>query len=146
MIKYAVFAMLTTFCFSIIFNIRGKNLFFAAFGGGMGWLFFLICQNHFDLSLTISMLFASIFIGIYSEIMARVNKAPVTIFAIPAILPLVPGNGMYYTMYETVQGNAYNALTLGTQTLASAGAIATGIVLVSSMAKLIKTKNASSKC
>jgi len=88
---------------------------------------------------------ASIIIGIYSEIMARILKSPVTTFAVCAMIPLVPGNGMYYTMYESVNGNAAKALSTGVQTMASAGAIAVGVLLVSSVTKIINSKKATNK-
>jgi len=136
----SIYALLATFCFGILFNIRGKNLIFAALGGGFGWFFLLIFQDKLNFSITFSLITTSVLIGIYAEIMARILKTPVTVFAICAILPLVPGNGMYYTMYESVQGNASKSLSLGIQTLASAGAIATGIVLASSTSKFINVK------
>ena len=140
MIVNSIYALLATLSFGILFNIRGKNLIFACFGGGIGWLFLLIFQQKFKLSSTFSLFIASIIIGIYSEIMARITKSPVTTFAVCAIIPLVPGNGMYYTMYESVNSNAAKALGTGIQTLASAGAIAAGIVLVSSGAKILSAK------
>ena len=140
MIIDSIYALLATLSFGILFNIRGKNLFFAALGGGIGWFFLLLFQQKLQLSSTFSLFLASIIIGIYSEIMARILKSPVTTFAICAIIPMVPGNGMYYTMYESVNGNAAKSIAVGIQTFASAGAIAAGIVLVSSWTKLINIK------
>lgn len=137
MIVNSLYALLASFSFGIIFNIRGKNICFASLGGGLGWFFLLLGQHNLGLSTTFSLFIASIMIGLYSEVMARILKSPVTVFAICAIIPLVPGNGMYYTMYESVNGNAAKALSVGIQTLASAGAIAAGILLVSSATKLI---------
>lgn len=145
MILNSLYALLATLSFGIIFNIRGKNLISASFGGGIGWLFLLIFQQKLKVSPTFSLFAASIIIGIYSEIMARILKSPVTTFAICAIIPMVPGNGMYYTMYASVNGNAAKALSTGVQTLASAGAIAAGIVLVSSGTKILNAKKATNK-
>lgn len=79
---------------------------------------------------------AAIFIALFSEISARVLKAPVLVFLVCGIIPLVPGGGMFYTMLETLKGNIDKALSLGCNTLMLAGSIATGIVLVSSFTKL----------
>ncbi|MNO98746.1 hypothetical protein D3C76_905000 [compost metagenome] len=65
-------------------------------------------------------------------------KTPVTTFVICALIPLVPGGGMYYTMYEVVQGNIDKALSLGLETLASAGALALGIIFVSTLTRLMR--------
>jgi uncharacterized membrane protein YjjB (DUF3815 family) len=56
--------------------------------------------------------------------MARIIKAPVTIFLICSIIPLVPGSGMYYTMLECVKGSINNALNQGFETLSNAMSIA----------------------
>ncbi|MBC8061983.1 MAG: threonine/serine exporter family protein [Clostridiaceae bacterium] len=142
MILNSIYALMATFSFGILFNIRGKKLIFACMGGGVGWLCLLLLQEKFKLSPTFSLFAASIMIGIYSEVMARVLKSPVTTFAVCAIIPMVPGNGMYYTMYESINGNVSKALSTGIQTLASAGAIAVGIVLVSSGTKIFNVKKA----
>jgi Uncharacterized conserved protein len=54
-----------------------------------------------------------------------------------AIIPLVPGAGMYYTMFETIKGNLDKTIILGIETISSAGAIAVATVLVSSTIKVI---------
>lgn len=84
-----------------------------------------------------SFFIASAMGAVYSEIMARVKKTPVTTFVICSIIPLVPGGGMYNTMFEVVQGNINNALILGLKTLSIAGIIAVGVFFVSSISKTI---------
>ena len=136
MLLNSLFSFMGTLSFAILFNIKGKKLFLAALGGGTSWFFYLlllkISGSHLE-----SMFFASIVGGIFSEIMARLLKTPVTTFVICTIIPLVPGSGMYYTMLATIQGNITNSLSVGLGTIADAGAIAVGLVFVSSLAKLI---------
>lgn len=142
MLLNSFYAFTATLGFAILFNIKGKNVFFVSLGGGIGWLFYLLCLN-FKFSNTFALFVASIIVGIYSETMARFRKSPVTTFVVSALIPLVPGNGMYYTMYESVSGNASKALTTGIHTFASAGALAAGIILVSSSTKFIFIKKSS---
>lgn len=134
-----LYAFICTLSFGVLFNIRGKKLIATSLGGGLGWIIYLISTNM-DISKTGALFVASIVVSVYSEIMARFLKNPVTLFAISAIIPLVPGSGMYYTMYEFIQGNADKALILGIETFFSAGSIACGIILVSSITSLISTK------
>ena len=47
-----------------------------------------------------------------------------------ASAPLVPGAGIYYTVYAFITGDNAGALFKGVETLKIAGAIALGIVLV----------------
>ena len=84
--------------------------------------------------ITISSLFiSSIAFSVYSEICARILKTPVTTIIICALIPLVPGAGMYYTMYEIISGNSSKALELGLNTIANAGTLALGIIFVSTI-------------
>ncbi len=54
-----------------------------------------------------------------------------------AMIPLVPGGGMYYTMQKVIEGDVSGALNTGFTTFSVAGAIALGMVMVSSITRLI---------
>lgn len=131
-----LYAILSTLGFGIIFNIKGKNLIYASIGGGLGWMAYSF-GLAFNLSTTTSMFMGSILIGIYSESMARLRKAPVTVFVVCALIPLVPGGGMYYTMLESIKGNIDASLKVGLETITNAGALAVGVLLTSSISRLI---------
>jgi len=137
MILNSFYAFLSSLGFGILFNIRGKNLIIAALGGGLAWLTYLLSMK-LQPSIVFSLFLASMVGSIYSEIMARIYKNPVTMFIICAIIPLVPGGGMYYATLEAVKGNLSLALTKGAVTLFSAGAIAVGIVFVASISTIFK--------
>ena len=130
-------AFTASFAFGIIFNVKRKNLFFAAVCGALGWFVykFSIKLGYSD---TTAMFFASIAISGYSEIFARLLKTPVTTFVISALIPLVPGGGMYYTMVEAINGDVMSSLEIGIKTLALAGVLAIGVILVSTITKTIK--------
>lgn len=130
------YALMATLGFGIIFNIKGKNLFFATLGGGLGWFGYEL-GNYLGTSEVVALFIGALIISTYSEILARILKAPVTTFVICALIPLVPGGGMYYTMLDSVRGNFLNSLQIGIQTLFKAGAIAVGVILSSSIARLI---------
>ncbi|MFU0823689.1 threonine/serine exporter family protein [Clostridium sp.] len=136
MILNSIYALLSSLAFAFLFNIRGKNLIFTSFGGAIGWFTYLLFINY-SFSKVFVLFIASISVSVYSEIMARVLKSPVTIFLICGIIPLVPGAGMYYTMYEITMGNVDASLSIGLETISSAGAIAVATVLVASITKVI---------
>lgn len=140
MIIEVVSAFIATFAFGIVFNIKGKNLFFAALCGALGWFVYKI-SLMFGCSDITSLFLASLALSIYSEVFARILKTPVTTFVIAALIPLVPGGGMYYAMVEAITGDIMKSLEIGIKTLASAGALALGIILVSTLTKtLVKNK------
>ncbi|AWI03862.1 threonine/serine exporter family protein [Clostridium drakei] len=131
-----LYTLIATLCFGVLSNIKGKNLIFASLGGGLSWSTYLISSSYFHISNIFSFFIASLLAAAYCEIMARVIKTPVTTFIICAIIPLVPGGGMYNTMFQSVQGNTNESLTLGLQTLYIAGTIAVGVFFISSIAKI----------
>ena len=130
------YAFISSLGFGILFNVRGKNLIIASIGGAFGWLFYTLTFNSLQ-SEVVALFIASIAISVYSEIFARVMKNPVTIFLICALIPLVPGGGMYYTTFEAVQGNVNGSIVKGIETLFNAASIAVGIILVSTISKIL---------
>ena len=129
-------SFVATLGFGIAFNIKGKKLFFAAVGGGISWFFYSLFLEV-GLSEISSLFISSILFSIYSEVLARIYKTPVTTFVVCALIPLVPGSGMYFTMLSAINGDIAESLELGLKTLASAGTLALGVLFVSTITKLI---------
>lgn len=137
MILTTLYTLIATFCFGILFNIRGKNLIFSSLGGGVSWFFYTLTLSYMHISNMFCFFIASVLAAAYSEVMARVLKTPVTTLVICAIIPLVPGGGMYNAMFQSVQGNVTNSLSIGLETLYIAGTIAVGVFFVSSITKIL---------
>lgn len=129
------FAFISTIGFAVIFNIKGKrNIFFASIAGGLSWFIYKVALL-FDPSVSFAMFLSAVCFSIYSEVLARKLKTPVTTLIVCALIPLVPGSGMYYTMHATVTGDTIKSLDLAIDTLSSAGALALGILLVSTITR-----------
>lgn len=138
MILQIVSAILATFGFGILFGLNGKKLFFAGISGGIGWLIYLISLN-IKLTEATSFLLSSLAMTLYSEIMARKLKAPAILFLIGGFIPLVPGSGVYYTMYGLIKNDPAMVVQKGIQTLIIAGAITIGILLGSTICQIYYT-------
>lgn len=121
--------------FGVLFNIHADKLFSVAFVGFIGgYLYdFIVAMGY---SSVISLFFASVAIAALSELFARMLRTPVTGFLVCALIPLVPGGGMYYTMLEIVRDNLNGALVKGINTVAQACSIAIGVILVSSIMRM----------
>lgn len=142
MITETLCSLVATLGFAIIFNIQGRNLIFTTIGGGIAWFIYSLGLK-LGFSDVASLFASSVCFSIYSEVLARKLKTPVTTLVVCALLPLVPGAGMYYTMYSAVSGDVSKALELGLNTLASAGTLALGVMFVSTITRqyyLAKTK------
>ena len=90
MIIQTLAAFVGSMGFAIFFKMKGKQIVLAVVGGAVTWVVYLLVQ-HFIEGYFVPYLAASIFVGIYAEIMARVNKAPATIFLTASAVPLIPG-------------------------------------------------------
>lgn len=121
--------------FAMIYNIHGPGILICAFGGALGWLVYLLSEPllQSDISQTMA---AAVVIAVYSEIMARIRRCPVTGYLLVAIFPLVPGAGVYHTMEHAVNGENQAFLDSFLHTLGLAGAIAVGVLLVSSLVRM----------
>ena len=125
-------SFLASLGFGILFNIKGKNLILAGIGGAIGGMVYKLVL-FLGASEMIPMFSGSVVFSLYSEILARVCKTPVTTFIICALIPLVPGGGMYRTMQQAIAGNIDKALAIGLNTISIAGVLVLGILLVSTL-------------
>lgn len=137
MIRQFIIAWLSTYWFAVIFNVRGRKLFYSAFGGGLAWIFYYLA-NARGYNTGISFFIATVILTVYSEIVSKRIKTVVTSILIPGLIPLVPGSGIYYTMLYTTEKKPMEAFFKGLDTLSASGAIALGIIVVSSIVKIFK--------
>lgn len=139
-----VSALFATFGFGLLYNIRGKNLIAAAFCGAFAWMVYLVA-DHFTESMVIPYFISGMSIAFYSEIAASVFKAPVTVFLIPGIIPLVPGLTIYRTMETCLFGDVSGFAQGLVNTLKIGAAISLGLILISSVFRLLRTASKAKK-
>jgi len=118
--------------FAIVFNIHGPGVFICALGGGLTWLVYLLVEKMGG-SFVDANFWAALTASVFSEVMARIRKYPAISYLVVSIFPLLPGAGIYYTMYSAVQGNMERFAAEGMHTAAVAGIMAVGILLGSTI-------------
>ncbi|MFQ9871945.1 MAG: threonine/serine exporter family protein [Oscillospiraceae bacterium] len=138
LVLQCLWAFLGSLGFGIFFNIRGKNLWFAALAGLVGWVAYLVSAGILPGAVPQSF-WAGTAISLYSECMAVRRKCPVTVFLVAAMIPLVPGSTIYYTMEALLLGDMRRFVQMGLSTFEVAGAIAMGILSVSFLVRLLKS-------
>ena len=116
--------------FSILFNIHGPGGLLCTLGGVLAWTTYMIVIELGGNDLA-GYLWAAIFSSVYSEVMARIRKYPAISYLVVSIFPLIPGASVYYTMTHAVKGDMAKFADQGMHTIGVAGAIAVGILLVS---------------
>ena len=68
-----LWAFLACVGFTLVFNIHGVGKLICGFGGGLGWLVYLLAGSSI-----VAAFLAAVAIGVFSEIMARLRRCPVT--------------------------------------------------------------------
>lgn len=121
---------------AIVFNTSKYDIVRAGIVASLGWFVYLLIKNTSP-SLAVAYFAGAFLVALLSEVFAFIFKNPATVYLLPGLFPLVPGGGMFQTMEAAVSGNMENALSIGFSTLTAAGAIAIGIAVASSMAKIL---------
>ena len=133
----AVFVGCCGFC--ILFNVHGRGCVLCIIGGVATWMLYLL-WGALGCDIYAANLFAALFAALYAEVMARVRKCPSMPYLVITILPLLPGAGVYYTMSLGLEGNMMDAVAKGLETIGVAGALAVGILLVSSVFRILNRR------
>lgn len=131
---FYAFAACLGFC--VLFNVRGLGAVLCSLGGALAWLAYLVAGPLTGGNDLMQYFWAAVFLSAYSEGMARVRKCPVTGYMLVAFLPLVPGAGIYNMMEAALNGDTENFLSIGLHTLSIAGALAVGVLVVSSLVRM----------
>ena len=137
MLKFlpCLYAFLACASFCFIFQVR-RPLFIllCSLNGAVSWWVYLLAE---PLGSEVGRYFvATLAVSALAELLARILKAPATIFLVIGIIPLVPGGGLYYTMDYLINGNYPMFSQTGFQTAACAGAIAAGASMVTSLVRM----------
>ncbi len=130
-----LWALLATVGFGLLFRTPLRDLPLAALGGALAWGAYLWADASSG-SPAFAYFAASVAVGLYAETLAWLSKRPASLFILCAIIPLVPGGGMYYTMFHAVSGDMARATDAGFAALTAAGAIAAGLAVASALARI----------
>ena len=120
--------------FTVLFNIHGRGMILCILGGGLTWavygITFMLTQSEVG-----GYFAATLFAASYAEIMARIRKYPAISYLVVSIFPLIPGAGIYYATNHLVAGDLTAFTNQCSNTVSIAGAIAVGILIVSTIVR-----------
>lgn len=119
--------------FAILYNVPRKFYLCAAFTGMAGWFCYYLIVPFTDTA--VASFFGAVGVVLVSRIFAVWKKCPITVFLISGIFPLVPGAGVYYTMYYLVSNELTQAAIKGLESLKIAFGIVLGIVFIVTIPK-----------
>ena len=119
--------------FAILYNVPRKFYLCAAFTGMAGWFCYYLIVPFTDTA--VASFFGAVGVVLVSRIFTVWKKCPITVFLISGIFPLVPGAGVYYTMYYLVSNELTLAAIKGLESLKIAFGIVLGIVFIVTIPK-----------
>lgn len=137
MIIKVISAGVVSAAFCVLFQVRGFNIVAAGINGALGYLIYL---SFPDDRILMGFLLSSAFMAAYAEAAARVRRAPAILFLSAALIPIVPGGGLFECALKLLNGQKQEALEQFGEVMLQAGAIAVGIILVSSVMQIISGK------
>lgn len=133
-----IYCFAASLFFALIMNVPKKTLVYTSVVASIGYIIYILCSNQ--LNTTLGFFTGTAFVAMMGEIFARKFKMPATIFIFPAVIPIVPGLGLYQTMLALVQNDIPQALEIGANTILNIAAMAIAMALVSVLALKMKSK------
>lgn len=125
-----VTCIIGTFGFSVLLKVSKQKLIYTVLGGAISAsLSYFFMQKGFGIfSATF---FAMLAICIYSEVLARIIKAPANIILLPSTIPLLPGGSLYYTLSYLLHSDRENFFIYAKETILTGAGIALGAIFIS---------------
>ena len=126
--------------FALWFDVRREKILYCAAGAFLTWGIYLIFTRITGIQF-VATVCAAIGCGLYAQIVARIDKAPATIFSTVSIFPLIPGSSLYYAMYGIVLQNRQLAQEKTTELILACVGIVLGFLDVEVLSRYIWRKN-----
>lgn len=123
-------AFISTIGFAIVFHTQKKHLLICGSVGAVGWMIYLLIE-FLSKDPVLASFIAALIVTQVSYSLSKRRKTPITVFLIAGIIPLVPGLGLYRTMYAILETDYSLAIEYATLTFEIAGVIAGAIVIIS---------------
>ena len=136
MIIQIISAFSAVFMFTMLLEIPRKYVIYASVSGAIGWWVYLIVQEKEDSSM-LAAFFSTLVVAFLSHILARIKKAPVTVFLVSGTLPAVPGAAIYRSVYFLLHDEQVQAIHYLNETILIAGGIAMAISIMDSLFRLL---------
>ena len=142
MIIQVIGAFVAAAVLPIIFGIPKRHILADGVVGALGWLCYLLVAQK--LTVVMATLFASMLVAFLSNLIAKVMKAPVTVFLIPGILSMVPGTSIYRVIYYMMHNDTDSTRYYLIETLQIAGMIVFAILIIETLFSVISNIAAAS--
>lgn len=130
-------AFMAVLSFGLVLELPKKYLVWSGCIGGICWLVYLLIKDGSG-SLILAVFLSSLSVALIGHLSARILRAPVTVFLVPGILPLVPGTSIYNCVFHIIRSSREQSNYYLVETMQIAGAIAMAVFLMDSLFKMIR--------
>lgn len=124
-----VYAAIAAVGFGMLFNIPLRLVIVCGLVGGVGHGVRYILNTEMDYSLELATLVGATVIGAASYYLGRYYKVPQSIFAIAAVIPMIPGTFAYRTMIGAAALVSESGVSPETLLVTSVTALKTAFIL-----------------
>lgn len=128
-------AFMAVLSFGLVLDLPVKYLGWSGVTGGVCWLVYLLVRAGSG-SLILAAFLSGLSVALMGHLLARSLRAPVSVFLIPGILPLVPGTSIYNCVYNIIRSSREQSTYYLIETMQIAGAIAMAVFLMDSVFKM----------
>lgn len=130
-------AVIISVFFGLMLQIPKKTILPVGLAGMLGWLTnYLLVQGGY--SEVLGAFLGALVVSIMAEILARIQRVPITVYVVAGIFPLVPGTTAYNAMLHFVNGQYAEGLSYSAASAFLASAISVGIASISLISKYFK--------
>lgn len=126
-------AFVGTLGFAVLFGVPAKNYIQTAVVAAIGWLVYIALTKYAMIGVAPSTFLATIVVVLLARLFAVWFKTVETVFLITGIFPMIPGGGIFWTVFFLVSSRLDTALNSGFLALEVTAAIVLGIMVVSAL-------------
>ena len=136
-IRILIAGALSSLGFALVFRLSLRLLLPATLGGAVAYAAYLL-GGYSGMDIFAANFLGAAAIALFSEICARIFKAPASVFLVPGAIPLVPGRLLYLAMSHLIATEYADAFSAFKSALLTAVGIAAGVVIVSVFGTLFR--------
>ena len=131
-----IYSFFATLAFNVLLQAPKRVYVINATIGAFSWILY-----KYLVALTGQTVFASmicgLYIGLFAGIFAINKKIPAITIYLPSLIPLVPGSGIYYTMYYFITQDLDQASSKSVETILMALSLAAGIFIATNLVNIL---------
>lgn len=143
-IRDIILCFIATWTYCIIMSLPKRSFAISSLCASLTYFIYRIIHLEAGREM-LGYLIAALFASCMSELFARKFKMPTTIFVFPAIIPLVPGLGLYRSMLCLVNSDIGGFTNEAVKTLFISGIVAVTVAVVNATFRSLSSKSSDQK-